>query len=85
MEKPNLPQIYPSAARPSLVRSAAFRPLLMEGLALSGESLHCIKNSSYKYQKNILCQYRKLDYENYFLVNCSHKMGTLSEAANGGN
>jgi len=38
MKKPNLPQIYPSAARPSfsLKRPAAFRALLTKGLALSG-------------------------------------------------
>ena len=40
-KKPNLPKIYPSAARPSfsLQRPAAFRPLLTKGLALSGLSL----------------------------------------------
>jgi hypothetical protein len=57
----------------------------MEGLALSRESLHCFKNSSYKYQKNILCQYRKLDCENYLSTKRSDEMGALSEASNEGN
>jgi hypothetical protein len=41
-KKPNLPKVHPSAARPSIyaLRSAAFRPLLTEGLALSGLCLY---------------------------------------------
>jgi len=57
----------------------------MEGLALSGESFHCFKHSFYKYQKNILCQYRKLDCENYLSAKSSDEMGALSEVATGGN
>ncbi|MBP1735290.1 MAG: hypothetical protein H6Q53_1577 [Deltaproteobacteria bacterium] len=42
-KKADLPEVHPSAARPSLIkRPAAFRPLLAEGLALSGESLFTI-------------------------------------------
>jgi hypothetical protein len=42
-KKPNLPKVHPSAARPSLLlRPAAFRPLLTEGLALSGKILYII-------------------------------------------
>jgi hypothetical protein len=85
MKKPNLPQIYPSAARPSLAKSPAFGSPLIDALALSRESSHCFKHSSYKYQKNTLCQYRILDCENYLSAKRSDEMGTLSEVATGGN
>jgi hypothetical protein len=41
-KKPNSPKVHPSAAQPSsyTLRSAAFRPLLTEGLALSGLCLY---------------------------------------------
>jgi len=48
-EKPNYQKVRPSAARPSFFkRPAAFRPLLAEGLALSGESLLTIFSISKK-------------------------------------
>ena len=54
-KKPNLPKVHPSAARPSLLlRPAAFRPLLTEGLALSGKNT--LYNFNITYCLNFQCK-----------------------------
>jgi hypothetical protein len=56
-------------------RLTAFRPHLTGGLALSGESLYRVRNTTYQYQKYIFCQYQEGDCENYLFKDYDLKSG----------